>query len=151
MAKDWDDFKQVYRKRQQEFTEWRFKRLEEKVSSPIERIMLIALTDEFEQWEPRMTIEYQKKIDKYIVDFLLTYDSSENGIVKIIVECDGHDFHERTKEQAAHDKKRDRYFNERGYIVLRYTGSEIVRDPFNLTDTIYGIMVRKDGVLNDGS
>lgn len=44
------------------------------------------------------------------------------------VECDGHDFHERTKEQAAHDRMRDRWFQAQGFAVLRFTGSEIVRE-----------------------
>lgn len=47
----------------------------------------------------------------------------------MIVECDGHEYHERTKEQARRDKKRDRYFTAQGYKVLRFTGSEIWADP----------------------
>jgi len=46
----------------------------------------------------------------------------------VIVECDGHDFHERTKEQASRDKERDRVLQCMGYNVLRFTGSEIWRD-----------------------
>ena len=49
--------------------------------------------------------------------------------IKIAVEVDGHDFHEKTKEQAARDKARDRYFAHEGWIVLRFTGSEVYRDP----------------------
>ena len=47
---------------------------------------------------------------------------------KVAVECDGHEFHERTKEQAERDRKRDRYMQIHGWIVLRYTGREIHRD-----------------------
>jgi uncharacterized protein DUF559 len=43
----------------------------------------------------------------------------------VVVECDGHDFHEKTKEQAARDKSRDRDMLAQGYRVLRFTGSEI--------------------------
>jgi very-short-patch-repair endonuclease len=49
--------------------------------------------------------------------------------VDLAVECDGHDFHERTKEQARRDRKRDRDLQALGYTVLRFTGSEIARDP----------------------
>lgn len=48
---------------------------------------------------------------------------------RCIVELDGHDFHERTKEQAARDKKRDRDMVVGGDVVLRFTGSEIIKDP----------------------
>ena len=47
---------------------------------------------------------------------------------RIIVELDGHEFHERTKAQAAHDKRRDRRFVAAGWKVLRYTGSEVYGD-----------------------
>lgn len=47
----------------------------------------------------------------------------------IDVECDGHDFHERTKEQAERDKERDRDLQGLGYRIARFTGSEIARDP----------------------
>jgi very-short-patch-repair endonuclease len=47
----------------------------------------------------------------------------------IVVECDGHDFHERTKEQAQRDKSRDREMMAMGFRVIRFTGSEIHRHP----------------------
>ncbi len=49
------------------------------------------------------------------------------GGVPYVIECDGHDFHERTKEQAQRDKKRDRELQAAGYKVFRFTGSEIWR------------------------
>jgi very-short-patch-repair endonuclease len=45
--------------------------------------------------------------------------------INIVVEIDGHEFHERTKEQAKRDRMRDRLMLMDGYMVLRYTGSEI--------------------------
>lgn len=46
----------------------------------------------------------------------------------IAVFCDGHDFHERTKEQAARDRKIDRDLQFADIPVLRFTGSEIHHD-----------------------
>ena len=46
----------------------------------------------------------------------------------VFIECDGHDFHERTKEQAARDRQKDREIQAAGIPVLRFTGSEIHRD-----------------------
>ena len=51
------------------------------------------------------------------------------GAIRVVVECDGHDFHERTKEQARHDRRRDRYMQSVGLPILRFTGSEISADP----------------------
>ncbi len=47
---------------------------------------------------------------------------------RVAVELDGHDFHERTKEQAARDKSRDRDLTTAGWRVLRFTGSEVYKD-----------------------
>lgn len=44
--------------------------------------------------------------------------------VSVFIECDGHEFHERTKEQAARDKSRDRAF-QRYAPTMRFTGSEL--------------------------
>jgi very-short-patch-repair endonuclease len=67
------------------------------------------------------------RADILILDASLPLDLREPRLM--IVECDGHEYHERTKEQAARDKKRDRYFQSKGYKVLRFTGSEIWADP----------------------
>jgi very-short-patch-repair endonuclease len=46
----------------------------------------------------------------------------------IAVECDGHDFHERTPQQASRDRARDReIFARCGIVPVRFTGSEIHR------------------------
>ena len=67
----------------------------------------------------------------YRVDFLVVLNARHVQVSpapSFIVECDGHDFHERTKEQAARDKKRDRAIQELGVPIFRFTGSEIHRD-----------------------
>jgi hypothetical protein len=76
---------------------------------------------------PPETQEYDRNNQLYRInqpelgkDILITKD--------IIIECDGHDFHERTKAQAARDKKRDRILQSIGYNVFRFTGSEIYND-----------------------
>ncbi len=46
----------------------------------------------------------------------------------IAIYCDGHDFHERTKEQAERDRSIDRKLQEAGIVVMRFTGREIYRD-----------------------
>jgi hypothetical protein len=47
----------------------------------------------------------------------------------VAVECDGHDWHERTPQQASRDRARDREIATKcGVTPIRFTGSEIVRD-----------------------
>lgn len=67
------------------------------------------------------------RADILIHDATMPFELREPGW--IIVECDGHEYHERTKEQARRDKRRDRFFTAKGFKVLRFTGSEIWADP----------------------
>lgn len=66
---------------------------------------------------------HQLPLGRYTADFALVSSSG-----RVVLECDGHDFHERTKEQAKRDRRRDRWMQSEGWIVLRFTGSEIWTD-----------------------
>ena len=46
----------------------------------------------------------------------------------LLIECDGHDYHDRTKEQAARDRQRDRVLTRNGWRVVRFTGLELWHD-----------------------
>lgn len=82
-----------------------------------------------------LIVESQISILQYRVDFLIS--SGFRGLGPwLVVECDGHDFHERTKDQAARDRSRDRALQEAGYPVFRFTGAEIWRDPCGCADQI---------------
>lgn len=76
-----------------------------------------------------LSIWDQVAIGRYRVDFLLCMKGCDGALHFTVVECDGHDFHERTKEQAEHDRRRDREMQAMGYSVLRFTGAEIWRSP----------------------
>lgn len=58
-----------------------------------------------------------------------------------MVECDGHAFHEKTKEQAKRDKKRDRFFQEKNIIILHYTGSEIWNNVFECAEQAISTLI----------
>lgn len=98
------------------------------VTSPIEQIFLMEwkltkMDDRF-----GVKIEPQKPIitpkGTYQVDFLIRY-SKKGTDVKVAIECDGHDFHEKTKLQVVRDKSRERAIVSSGITVLRFSGSEI--------------------------
>jgi very-short-patch-repair endonuclease len=119
--------------------------------SPIEQLMAISLWD-FYTSRAAYRMEYIARLDivevrsqseidvcgkKYRVDFEIpVLDLKTNQGTIFIIECDGHEFHEKTKEQAAKDKKRDRDLTTAGYVVMRYTGSEIYSNR-NIADEIF--------------
>lgn len=86
----------------------------------------------YEDNNSALLIELQKPVGKYRADFVLTWSGTDchdttiiDASASLCVEADGHDFHQKTKQQAAHDKKRDRFFTQQGLTVVRFTGSEI--------------------------
>ncbi len=92
--------------------------------TPIERVVYFALLSR-SVWE-NFKVYPQMPIGRYRADFLVIKERYPDKY-RYVIECDGHDFHERTKEQAQHDKKRDRDMQKVGYKVFRFTGSEIWR------------------------
>lgn len=78
----------------------------------------------------------QVEIGRYRADFLLIAHKQwapETGdmrtaVLNLVIECDGHDHHDLTKEQARRDRQRDRWMQASGFKVLRFAGSEIFRD-----------------------
>ena len=87
----------------------------------------------------RVFVYLQAGVGSYRVDFLFDIWFKDFRSI-IVVECDGHDFHERTKQQAARDRKRDRWMTEKGLTVLRFTGSEIWADPDGCAAQVLGII-----------
>ena len=121
--------------------------------SPIEQIMALRL-HEFLMSRQAHKMEFVDALDivginnlgnitideiNYRADFLIpVFDVALLEGMTFIIECDGHDFHEKTKEQAIKDKKRDRNFVTAGYVVMRFTGSEI----YNNTNIAHEIFQR---------
>jgi very-short-patch-repair endonuclease len=83
----------------------------------------------------------QESIGAYVVDFTLIIDGFLGQITKIAIEIDGHDFHERTKEQAGRDKRRDREISKNDYTVIRFTGSEIYTNSISCVKEAIDIVV----------
>ena len=140
-------------------------RLTDQCESPIEKLLLAALhvghdCMEFDviflgQDEPNIRfhrdetiyVYQQAKIGEYRADFLILDCSVPEEIQAprwMVVECDGHDFHERTKEQARRDKKRDRFFQSLGFKVLRFTGSELWADAIKCAEEVYSQLATND-------
>ena len=112
--------------------------------SPIEQLMALELysvnklfssvTSQIEilRIKPQEYIQIEKQT--YKVDFMVNIafkilDKYEDDL-NLVIECDGYEFHQKTKEQVKKDYERDRLLQMAGYYVLRFGGSEIYNNPF---------------------
>jgi hypothetical protein len=110
------------------------------LDSPLERKLFLELKKEYIKFIPQYGLDwsgneisiegksYSHPTNNFknvltIVDFYI-----EKRGVKLAVYTDGHTYHERTEEQAKHDKVIDRQLQLLGFQVLRYTGSEVNED-----------------------
>jgi hypothetical protein len=64
-------------------------------------------------------------IASYKIDLLIVDQRTSTALA---IECDGHEWHERTKEKASADKARDRALLRLGIPTARFTGSDIFCD-----------------------
>lgn len=93
-----------------------------------------------EAYHYRLLVLPQAQVAGWRTDFLICAiqdgHAGKSKWRKVIVECDGHDFHERTKEQAAKDRSRDREAQMAGIHILRFTGSELWRDAWGCAEKV---------------
>lgn len=87
--------------------------------------------------EDTVYIAPQVTIGPYRVDFIVFFSGYPRGTLSgMVVECDGHEFHEKTKEQAKRDKARDRALQSLDLKVFRFTGSEIWHNPLEAAGSV---------------
>lgn len=56
---------------------------------------------------------------------------------KFAIELDGHEFHERTKEQVTYRNRRDRDLQADGWVVYHVSGSELAREPQKVVHSVF--------------
>ncbi len=77
--------------------------------------------------------EYHARIGPYEVDFRIVG-------TPIVLECDGWDFHAKTKAQQARDAARDAHLTEMGMVPVRFTYHQIVWEHAKLARRLVGII-----------
>ena len=133
--------------------------IEGTIQSPIERVLYVALLavmrinflggvepESDTLLSPGIYIAPQKKIGKYRADFSIEcirwrhekMTPSHYTFREVVVECDGTAFHERTEVERRAEKCRDRFMQKMGLKVFRYTGKEILDDPYTIAAEIIG-------------
>lgn len=116
--------------------------------TPIEQILFFAFDiyqynaitkDCFFNYSVQPQSHIKCDVHNYIADFLIE-DFVLLGEVfeckkKIVIECDGYDSH-HTKQQRNYDIERENNLRLNGYNVIRFTGSQIYKNPYNCVFTV---------------
>jgi len=123
--------------------------------SPIEQLLAIEFetidlmrVHNFNPFIDVIDIEKQSVIEcngnTYRVDFLIPvwYPNQHAGKM-FVVECDGHEFHQKTKEQVEKDNERTRNLQAAGYEVIRFSGTEIYHKAYKCAREVLKIILSK--------
>lgn len=113
-----------------------------KCDSPLERDLLLELRKQ--DLKPIMQRRFNKDGSYYEFPSEIDFDTIltipdfyiESKKSKLCIYADGHTYHERTEKQALRDRNIDRELQKLGFIVLRYTGHEIRKDPSLVVENI---------------
>lgn len=66
----------------------------------------------------------------------------------MVIECDGYEFHDKGKYEAARDKSRDRAMTLAGIRVFRFAGKEIKQDAGKCAAEVFEMLTTLWGELN---
>lgn len=130
----------------------------EQCNSPIEVIFklafdMISFTEIPE--EIYLLPQYEIAVDgrKYFADFVFLTDEELYEFTRfehkyrLVIECDGHDFHEKTKQQVAKRNKRDMDLKIAGYDVIHFSGSQIFDDPISCAKDALSLIKSNVGMI----
>lgn len=133
-----------------------------KCKSPIEVIFnfafdLVAYAEGYAGvWlQPQYEVHSRSEDKAYYVDFAFLAEEVDemiyikNPSFKLAIECDGHEFHEKTKEQVSHDNEREYDLKMQGYDVLRFSGSQIYNKPLRCAAQTLEYITQKIGEYQD--
>ncbi len=117
--------------------------------SPIEILFKFAFDTlyifnlkEFSKIQIYSQVEIKNKGKKYIVDFIMEYPDDLETDYQMIIECDGHEYHS-TKEQIEKDHERQNILEDAGYGFIRFSGTELYKDPIKCAKTAIKKFIRE--------
>jgi very-short-patch-repair endonuclease len=134
----------------------------QRCESPIEKTLAHALAKSgfypmatpyrFEDLRARVTASdgavlflwSQEPMLRYRVDFLLvSYNAATDHCRRLVVECDGHDYHTPFAAQRR-DEARDRELRPHVFGIIHLSGAEIMRNPAAIAGRLVTMLVQAE-------
>lgn len=127
-----------------------FSRISDVTDSPIEDMLGAAIILQFgaagiglklckdvnNPRDPGFRLVPQARWGMYRSDWALV-NQDTRGV--LLIECDGKEFHS-APERIEHDRKKDQAALDRGWLTVRFTGSEIHRDADGIAKRIFELV-----------
>lgn len=98
--------------------------------------LLLCLPADLDNTKGGLLFVPQFKWSIYRSDWAI-YNPKTTGAM--LLECDGKDFHS-SADQVGHDKKKDAAAHDRGYLTMRFTGSQIHRAADECAQKIFDVV-----------
>jgi hypothetical protein len=130
----------------------------EEIKSPIEQLFFISwrfnceADPEIKRWFDLIPQYEDDTTSPYRLDFCLDWgpalcmksnlpaklfvDLFKDIPLRVGIEIDSHQWHEKTPRQAEYGKKRDRFLSAAGWKILHFTGTETYRDPDKVVEEV---------------
>lgn len=86
--------------------------------------------------------DFMFKADDYLTKLILGKEI-RNYNYKLIIECDGYEFHQKTRQQVQKDNEREYDLKMAGYEILRFSGSQIYNEPLKCAEDTYNYIMKK--------
>lgn len=124
--------------------------------SPIEQIYFVAFLTVQKiagvkfVIEPQYPIECGKK--EYYADFavchyeFINFNDEIKKDFRLVIECDGYEFHQKTKEQVEKDNQREYDIKMQGFEILRFSGREIYNDAMGCAIKTMKYIIKKNNL-----
>lgn len=122
--------------------------------SPIEQLLSLYLANlrfSFNEWNPFISISQignNQEITcengkKYRLDFYFIVKYKNQEVKYFGIECDGYEFHQKTKQQVEYDNQRQRDLQNEGIEIIRFSGSEVWKKPYKCAQEVQKIILSK--------
>lgn len=134
----------------------------EHIKSPIEQIFFVAFLSVLHQRItheslgihiiPLCQCEFSTDGYNYVHDF--AFDIFVNSLINhpsghdyafmssVVVECDGHDYHNKTKRQVSNGNKRSNAMQQSGLTVIHFNGSDLFKHPYQCAEEAYCAIIK---------
>lgn len=88
----------------------------------------VAIVGEWSDWPTGKLVEIQPRqlFGEHVIALAIRVRGPADTMLKIAVQCDGHDLLEMTPEQAKREHAFERALRDQDYQLIRFTGAEII-------------------------